>query len=81
MLTLKQLRENKEEAIRRLAKKGVDAAPIIATIELLDDKRRLYRTSSIAVLPSRTRQQSRLACLWARVLRRRLRLRNRRSQH
>ncbi len=40
MLTLKQLRENKEEAISRLAKKGVDAAPIIATIELLDDKRK-----------------------------------------
>ena len=40
MLTLKQLRDNKEEAIRRLAKKGVDAAPIIATIELLDDKRK-----------------------------------------
>ncbi len=40
MLTLKQLRENKEEAIRRLAKKGVDAAPIIARIETLDDKRK-----------------------------------------
>ena len=40
MLTLKQLRENKEEAVRSLAKKGVDAAPIIATIEQLDDKRK-----------------------------------------
>ncbi len=40
MLTLKQLRDNKEEAIRRLAKKGVDAAPIIAVIESLDDKRK-----------------------------------------
>ena len=40
MLTLKQLRDNKEEAIRRLAKKGVDAAPIIARIEELDDKRK-----------------------------------------
>ena len=40
MLTLKQLRENKEEAIRRLQKKGVDAAPIIARIEALDDKRK-----------------------------------------
>lgn len=40
MLTLKQLRENKEVAVRRLAKKGVDAAPIIATIEQLDDKRK-----------------------------------------
>ena len=40
MLTLKQLRDNKEEAIRRLQKKGVDAEPIIARIEELDDKRK-----------------------------------------
>ena len=40
MLTLKQIRENKEAAIARLAKKGVEAAPIIAKIEELDDKRK-----------------------------------------
>ena len=40
MLTLKQLRDNKEQTIARLAKKGVDAAPIIARIEELDDKRK-----------------------------------------
>lgn len=40
MLTLKQIRDNKEEAIRRLQKKGVDAAPIINKIEELDDKRK-----------------------------------------
>ena len=40
MLTLKQLRDNKEEAIRRLQKKGVDAEPIIARIEELDDRRK-----------------------------------------
>ncbi len=40
MLTLKQLRDNTEEAVRRLAKKGVDAAPIIARIIELDDKRK-----------------------------------------
>ena len=44
MLTLKQLRENKEEAISRLAKKGVDAAPIIANIETLDDKRKALQS-------------------------------------
>ena len=38
MLTLKQIRDNKEEAVRRLQKKGVDAAPIIDKIEELDDK-------------------------------------------
>ncbi len=40
MLTLKQLRDDKALAIARLAKKGVDAAPIIAKIEELDDKRK-----------------------------------------
>ena len=40
MLTLKQLRDDKQLAIARLAKKGVDAAPIIAKIEELDDKRK-----------------------------------------
>ena len=40
MLTLKQLRDDKELAIRRLAKKGVDAAPVIARIEELDDRRK-----------------------------------------
>ena len=40
MLTLKQLREDKAEAVRRLLKKGVDAEPIIARIEELDDKRK-----------------------------------------
>ena len=40
MLTLKQLRDNKEDAIRRLGKKGVDAALVIAHIEELDDKRK-----------------------------------------
>ncbi len=40
MLTLQQLRNDKEAAIARLAKKGVDAAPIIAKIEELDDRRK-----------------------------------------
>lgn len=40
MLTLKQLRDDKELAIKRLAKKGVDATPVIAKIEELDDRRK-----------------------------------------
>ena len=40
MLTLQQLRGDKEAAIARLAKKGVDAAPVIAKIEELDDRRK-----------------------------------------
>lgn len=44
MLTLKQLRDDKEAAIRKLAKKGVDAAPVIARIEELDDRRKALQT-------------------------------------
>ncbi len=40
MLTLKQIRDNRAEAEARLAKKGVEAAPIIDAIEALDDRRK-----------------------------------------
>ena len=40
MLTSKQLRDDREAAIRRLAKIGVDAAPVITDIEILDDRRK-----------------------------------------
>ena len=44
MLTLKQIRDDKEAAIRKLAKKGVDAAPVIEKIEPLDDRRKAIQT-------------------------------------
>lgn len=44
MLTIKQLRDDKEAAIRKLAKKGVDAAPLIDRIEELDDRRKALQT-------------------------------------
>ncbi|MBQ2844369.1 MAG: serine--tRNA ligase [Alistipes sp.] len=40
MLTIKQIRDDKAAAIKKLAKKGVDAAPVIEKIETLDDRRR-----------------------------------------
>ena len=40
MLTLKQLRDDREAAIKKLAKKGGDAAPVLDKIEALDDKRK-----------------------------------------
>ena len=40
MLTIKQLRDDREAATRRLATKGVDAAPVNAEIEKLDDRRK-----------------------------------------
>lgn len=44
MLTIKQLRDDREAAIRKLAKKGVDAAPVLDKIEALDDKRKALQT-------------------------------------
>ncbi|WP_298062608.1 serine--tRNA ligase [uncultured Rikenella sp.] len=40
MLTLKQIRDERELTVARLAKKGVEAAPIIDKIIALDDRRR-----------------------------------------
>ena len=40
MLTIKQIRDDKAYAIERLAVKGVNAAPAIARIEELDDRRK-----------------------------------------
>ena len=40
MLTLKQIRDDRERAIERLAVKGVDAAQTVAKIEELDDRRK-----------------------------------------
>ncbi len=40
MLTLKQLREDRAAAIRKLAKKGVDAAQALDRIDELDDRRK-----------------------------------------
>lgn len=40
MLTLKQIRDDREQTIARLAKKGVDAAPIIEKIVAADDRRK-----------------------------------------
>ena len=68
MLTLKQLRENKEEAIRRLAKKGVDAAPIIATIELLDDKRKALQAELDACLAEQNQAAKQIGMLMGKGL-------------
>ena len=40
MLTIKQIRDDMQAAARRLAKKGVDAAPVIEKIVALDDRRK-----------------------------------------
>ena len=40
MLTIKQIKDNREEVIRRLGKKGFDASSVIDQVITLDDKRR-----------------------------------------
>jgi len=40
MLTIKQIRDDRQHAVERLAVKGVDAEPVIARIEELDDRRK-----------------------------------------
>ena len=40
MLTIKQIRDDKEAAVRKLAKKGVEAGPVIEKIISLDDRRK-----------------------------------------
>ena len=40
MLTIKQIRDDKEAAVRKLAKKGIDAASVIEKIIAFDDRRK-----------------------------------------
>ena len=63
MLTLKQLRDDKELAIARLAKKGVDAAPIIAKIEELDDKRKAIQAELDSCLAEQNKAAKQIGML------------------
>ncbi len=44
MLTLKQIRGERARVVERLAVKGFDAAPVVDTIEKLDDRRKAIQT-------------------------------------
>lgn len=57
MLTLKQIRDERELTVTRLAKKGVDAAPVIDKIIALDDRRKAIQQD----LDSNLAEQNRLA--------------------
>ena len=63
MLTLQQLRGDKEAAIAKLAKKGVDAAPIIAKIEELDDKRKALQAELDACLAEQNKAAKEIGAL------------------
>ena len=63
MLTLQQLRGDKELAIKKLAKKGVDAAPIIAKIEELDDARKALQMELDNCLAEQTKAAKEIGML------------------
>ena len=63
MLTLQQLRGDKQAAIAKLAKKGVDAAPIIAKIEELDDRRKALQAELDACLAEQNKAAKEIGAL------------------
>ena len=63
MLTLQQLRGDKETAIAKLAKKGVDAAPIIAKIEEADDRRKALQAELDACLAEQNKAAKEIGAL------------------
>ena len=63
MLTFQQLRGDKEAAIAKLAKKGVDAAPIIAKIEELDDRRKALQSELDACLAEQNKAAKEIGAL------------------
>ena len=71
MLTLQQLRGDKEAAIAKLAKKGVDAAPIIAKIEEADDRRKALQAELDACLAEQNKAAKEIGALMSRVAKRR----------
>ncbi len=65
MLTLKQIREDRKAAEARLAKKGVDAAPIIDAIEALDDRRKAIQAELDSCLASQNQAAKQIGGLMA----------------
>ena len=63
MLTLQQLRGDKEAAIAKLAKKGVDAVPIIAKIEEADDRRKALQAELDACLAEQNKAAKEIGAL------------------
>ena len=61
MLTIKQIRDDREAAVRKLAKKGVNAAPVIEQILALDDRRKAIQTELDATLSAQNKAAKRSA--------------------
>lgn len=69
MLTLKQLRDDKQAAIRKLAKKHVDAEPVINRIEELDDERKAVQAELDACLAEQNTAAKQIGALMGKGLR------------
>ncbi len=65
MLTLKQIREDKVEVIRRLAVKGFDATEAVTAIEELDDKRKHIQTMLDGLLAEQNSIAKQVGALFA----------------
>ncbi|MDE5906167.1 MAG: serine--tRNA ligase, partial [Alistipes sp.] len=63
MLTIKQIRDDREAAVRRLAKKGVDAAPVIDRILTLDDRRKAIQAELDATLAAQNKAAKEIGAL------------------
>ena len=63
MLTIKQIRDDKAAAIAKLAKKGVEAAPVIDKIIELDDRRRAIQVELDTMLAAQNKAAKEIGML------------------
>ena len=63
MLTVKQIRDDMQAAVRKLAKKGVDAAPVIEKIVALDDRRKALQTELDETLAAQNKAAKEIGAL------------------
>ena len=63
MLTIKQIRDDMPAAVRKLAKKGVDAAPVIEKIVALDDRRKALQAELDATLAAQNKAAKEIGAL------------------
>ncbi len=63
MLTIKQIRDDRAEAIRKLAKKGVDAAPVIDRAVELDERRKAIQTELDNILAEQNKAAKEIGML------------------
>ncbi len=63
MLTIKQIRDDRTAAVRKLAKKGVDAAPVIDRILALDDRRKALQAELDETLAAQNKAAKEIGAL------------------